>query len=121
MLHPSDADLAYMRAHADDNRVPLFVGVNAMCVGVVYVAIFLRFTSRMKIRTKIGLDDWLIALAAVSRTLLQGRYDGQHDQKKKRVNRLTTHDFDQLNRLVACRLEQPRIGSENQLLTKRSC
>jgi hypothetical protein len=83
MLHPSDADLAYMRAHADDNRVPLFVGVNAMCVGMVYVAIFLRFTSRMKIRTKIGLDDWLIALAAVSRTLLQGRYDGQHNQKKE--------------------------------------
>ncbi|KAF2658330.1 hypothetical protein K491DRAFT_276662 [Lophiostoma macrostomum CBS 122681] len=65
MLHPSEADLAYMRAHADDNRAPLFVAVNGVCVGLVYFALIMRFISRMKIKTKIGLDDWLIALAAL--------------------------------------------------------
>jgi len=67
MLHPSPADIEFMKKHIDDDRRPWFVGANAGCLLLAYLAVALRLLSRWKIGTKIGLDDWLIGLATVSK------------------------------------------------------
>lgn len=66
MLHPTPDEIAYMQAHASDDRRAPFVGVNIACLVLAFVAVSLRVIARIKIGTKIGLDDWLIILAAVS-------------------------------------------------------
>ncbi|KAF2113080.1 hypothetical protein BDV96DRAFT_648693 [Lophiotrema nucula] len=63
MIHPSAEEIAYMEAHVDDDRRLWFVGINAACLAVGYLAVTLRFLSRSKIGTNLGLDDWLIGLA----------------------------------------------------------
>ncbi|KAF2176569.1 hypothetical protein K469DRAFT_399965 [Zopfia rhizophila CBS 207.26] len=60
---PSHEDIAYMLAHEDDDRRLWFIGVNAACLGVAYVAIGLRFLCRYRVGTKAGWDDWLIMIA----------------------------------------------------------
>lgn len=67
MLHPTEEHIAYMQAHATDDRRPWFVGVNVAFLALAYIAIGLRIMSRLKIKTAIGWDDWLICGAAVSR------------------------------------------------------
>ncbi|KAF2475039.1 uncharacterized protein BDR25DRAFT_384564, partial [Lindgomyces ingoldianus] len=65
MLHPTAQDISYWQAHLGDDRRSWFVGLNATFLVLAYVAVSLRFLSRLKIGTKIGLDDWLICCAAV--------------------------------------------------------
>lgn len=66
MMQATPEQLAYWREHAADDRRAWFVGGNALCLVVAFAAVVLRVLSRVKIGTMIGLDDWLIGVAAVS-------------------------------------------------------
>lgn len=52
------------------------MGANVACLVVAYVSVGLRFMSRLKIGTHLGLDDWLICGAAVSCVSFVGRRVG---------------------------------------------
>jgi hypothetical protein len=71
MRHPTPEQTAYMQAHIHDDRRAWFVGANSAFLALAYLSVALRFVSRMKIGTKIGLDDWLIFAAAVSQSLFE--------------------------------------------------
>lgn len=66
MMHPTPDQIAYMKAHIDEDRRSWLVGANVTCLIVAYLSVALRLISRCKIGIKIGLDDWLICGAAVS-------------------------------------------------------
>lgn len=65
MQPPTPEQIAYMQAHAGDDKRALFAAGNAVVLGIAYIAIVLRFVSRARVGTKYGWDDWLICLAAV--------------------------------------------------------
>ncbi|ORY00952.1 hypothetical protein BCR34DRAFT_101650 [Clohesyomyces aquaticus] len=65
MLHPSDQDIAYWQTHRGEDRRSWFLGLNVAFLGLAYAAVGLRLVSRLKIGTKVGLDDWLICVAAL--------------------------------------------------------
>jgi hypothetical protein len=65
MRHPTKEQITYMAAHSGDNREPWYIALNTLCLAVACVAVGLRIASRTKLKTKIGLDDWLIIVAMV--------------------------------------------------------
>jgi hypothetical protein len=65
-LEPEQVE--YLQARIHEDRRPMFIAINAVFLVVVLVSVALRFISRRKIGTHLGLDDWLIALAAVGST-----------------------------------------------------
>jgi len=69
MHHPTPAQVAYMTAHASDDRRGWIIGVNILCLLLAAGAVALRLASRIKIGTKIGLDDGLVCAAWVSSLL----------------------------------------------------
>ncbi|KAF1950352.1 hypothetical protein CC80DRAFT_578239 [Byssothecium circinans] len=66
MQHPTPAQIAYMRAHIDDDRRPLLIGTNVSFILIAVVAVVMRFWARKKIMARLGIDDWLIAGAGVA-------------------------------------------------------
>jgi hypothetical protein len=66
MMHHTPAQIAYMKANIDDDGRAWVIGVNLSCLLVAAGAVALRLASRIKIGTKIGLDDGLVCAAWVS-------------------------------------------------------
>jgi hypothetical protein len=61
----TEARVAYMLAHVEDNRQPNYIAANAICIGLASIAVMLRFVSRSLAGVKIGLDDYTICLSLV--------------------------------------------------------
>ncbi|KAF2262580.1 hypothetical protein CC78DRAFT_545766 [Lojkania enalia] len=74
MLHPTPADIEYMLARVGEDRRQWLVGGNVASLVLVFLSVGLRILSRVKIGTRVGLDDWLICLAA---TLASGHIISQ--------------------------------------------
>lgn len=54
-----------MKAHIDDDRTPMLLGLHSGFLVIGFIAVALRFGSRIKIGAKLGVDDWLIFAAVV--------------------------------------------------------
>ncbi|KAF2015775.1 hypothetical protein BU24DRAFT_462004 [Aaosphaeria arxii CBS 175.79] len=65
MRHPSPEQLASMQANVGDDARPWFIGVNVMCLALGIFAVALRVASRMRLGTKLGLDDYLVGFALI--------------------------------------------------------
>jgi hypothetical protein len=65
MSLPTPAQIAYQKAHIqDDKRVGIAVS-NGICLGVGIAAVLLRYLSRRFSRSEQGMDDWLTWAALV--------------------------------------------------------
>ena len=66
---PSAATIEYWESHLDDNKAPIILGTYISFLAIAYVAVPLRFTSRLLIKTPLKVDDWAIALGLVRLSL----------------------------------------------------
>jgi hypothetical protein len=66
MKHPTPEQIAHMQAHIEDDRRGWLIGANVAFLVLAMISIVMRFMARKKIGARIGVDDWLICLAAVS-------------------------------------------------------
>jgi hypothetical protein len=66
MAAPTDADIAYMMAHAHDDRRPNYIAANSICIGLAAIAVVLRLLSRFLAQIKLGFDDYTICISLVS-------------------------------------------------------
>ena len=62
-LPPSE--IAYQKAHINDNLTLTLIGVCNAFTGLAIVSLFARLISRRLTRTSLGLDDWLAIAASV--------------------------------------------------------
>jgi len=67
MRHPNPSQIAWMEGRVSDNRSGALVGEHTLCLALAIIAVALRLVSRVKVGTRIGLDDWLICGALVSK------------------------------------------------------
>lgn len=65
MSVPSEADIAYMMAHLDDDRRPNYIAANAICIGFAILAVTLRFVSRLMAGVRLGWDDYTIVASLI--------------------------------------------------------
>lgn len=63
---PTPSEIAWMKAHADDTRVPSIIATTSICGIASTVFVLLRFISRRMARLKPQLNDWLLVVALVS-------------------------------------------------------
>ena len=65
MVHITEADIAYQKAHVRDDRSQDIVVSHAICIALAAIAILLRFVSRRLGKVAVGADDWMIVAAFV--------------------------------------------------------
>jgi hypothetical protein len=65
MSVPTEADIAYMMAHLDDDRRPNYIAANAICIGFAILAVVLRFVSRLMAGVRLGWDDYTIVASLI--------------------------------------------------------
>lgn len=63
---PSPAQIAWMKEHVDDTRVPGMIAVTSICGVASVFFVSLRFIARRMGRVKPQLNDWLLLVALVS-------------------------------------------------------
>lgn len=86
MASPSPEELAYMRAHADDDLRPNIYACVACCLIFPYIAVGLRFIARRRMNVPIKTDDYLALAALVRQTMvLRSHTVGEHDAENHTV------------------------------------
>lgn len=65
MAVPTQAELAYMEEHIDDNKIPSIVVANVVCGLAAYSAVGVRLYARRLSGVKLGRDDYCIMAALV--------------------------------------------------------
>lgn len=67
MATPSSAEIAYQKAHLDDDKRATVIAPNIIFTVAAIVAVVLRFESRRIARTDLKADDWWIVSGLVRR------------------------------------------------------
>ncbi|KZZ98907.1 hypothetical protein AAL_02458 [Moelleriella libera RCEF 2490] len=62
---PSPAQIAWMKEHVDDTRVPGMIAVTSICGVASIIFVSLRFIARRMARVKPQLNDWLLLVALI--------------------------------------------------------
>ena len=62
---PNEQQVKYMEEHAGDDKGPVAIVVNVVCLAVASFAVALRFTSRRVLRAGFRADDWSIVFGLV--------------------------------------------------------
>ena len=65
MVHLTEADIAYQKAHIRDNRRGDIIFSHAICISIAFLTVVLRFLSRRMGKVKIAWDDYMIVVAFV--------------------------------------------------------
>ena len=61
-----------MQEHPHDSRGSRIIAANVACFLIAFVAVGLRFFARYVAKASLGLDDWLVVIALVSKIVKQG-------------------------------------------------
>ena len=66
MAAPSSVEEAYWQAHLNDDKLPIIIVTDVLCLFGAVLAVVLRFVARSLIKTPLRADDWMIVIGLVS-------------------------------------------------------
>ena len=66
MATPSSAEQAYWQAHSTDDKVPIIILADVLCLFGALLAVVLRFVARSLMKSPLRADDWMIVIGLVS-------------------------------------------------------